>query len=356
MNARDRQWLLELAEKHPTPFWVLLPRSAQARYFELSDAFRPIARTLQVFYSVKTNPHPHILSSLDGMESGFECVSLRELDSVASFSRPKIFNSCAPSDDEIRSALHQKAWIVVDSLSMAEKVSRLAESKPLKVGIRVRLDTHRFGFAPSELGPAMASLEKLGLSPVLLHAHPGTNCSLSQYRSFISSVSSLCVDFPSFEVLDLGGGFPGKTGLLERKNRVEDYAAIVREQLGDFLQSRTLFLESGRFLCEDAMILITRVRSIKHVEGRPFALLDAGINLLPRIAMSPFRFFPLSESGSRSHVFRLGGPLMFGSDELGQLSGKLGEGDFLAVENCGAYCTELAWRLSMDIPRILSID
>jgi diaminopimelate decarboxylase len=356
MNARDQQWLRELAEKNPTPFWVMFPRATQAKYFELVDVFQSIPQKLQVFYSVKTNPHPAILSALDKMESGFECVSVRELQGVSSFSRPKLFNSCAPSEEEIRSALDQKAWIVIDSLSMGEKVAKLKGNVPLDVGIRVRLDTHRFGFAPSEVRTGISALESMGLSVKLLHAHPGTHCSIPQYRSFISKVAQLCMDYPQIHILDLGGGIPGKTSLVERKSRIEEYAQIVQEQLGDFLKTRTLFLESGRFMCEDSMILITRIRTIKDVDGRPFALLDAGINLLPRISMSPFRFFALSESGPVKQIFRLGGPLMFGSDELGQLSGKLGEGDYLAVENAGAYCTELSWKLSQDAPPILVIE
>lgn len=356
MNPRDQQWLTELAREHATPFFVLFSRVPQARYFELADAFRNVAKTLQICYSVKTNPYPKLIDSLAKMESGFELVSGRELAQVAPLSGPKIFNSCAATPEELQSALDQGALIILDSLSQAELLSTLARTKPLNVGVRIRLDSHRFGFAPAEIPALLPQLQALGLTVTVLHAHPGTNCSLAHYRNFISKVAALVPDYPFLTGLDLGGGFPGKISMIERKEPLESFVQIIREQLGDFLATRTLYLESGRFLVEDSMLLVAKVIHTKRVDGMPFVILDAGINALPRISMSPFRFFALTQSGTEKAHFRLGGPLMFGSDEMGSLSAALARGDLLCVENCGAYCTELAWRLSRDAPAIVCIE
>ncbi len=348
MNKRDSDWLADLGRSHPTPLGVLMPRSAQARYFELLDAFQSVAPSVHVFYSVKTNPHPALLSSLNAMESGFECASLRELEAVSSFSRPLLLNAPASSDEEIRRALELNACIVLDSFSQAEQVARVAASKPTEVGVRLRLDKYRFGFSPEELPLVFSRLSELGLRVKLVHAHPGTSMTLSHYRSFISRVAEIIRLFPSVSFLDIGGGFPGKTTLLERKETITSYALIVKELLGEHLRSRTLFLESGRFLVEDSMIVLSRVMHVKKLEDTGFALLDAGINVLPRASLSPFRVTALSESGEKKAIFRLAGPLLFGSDEFSQLSAKLAVGDLVAIENTGAYCTELAWRLSRD--------
>jgi diaminopimelate decarboxylase len=356
MNPRDKAWLAEMAISHPTPFGVLFPRVAQARYFELVDSFRGVAKTLHVCYSVKTNPNTAILNVLNKMESGFECVSLRELHAVSSFSTPKIFNSCASSDKEIQEALSQNAFIILDSLSHAEQVSRLSEKKPLNVGVRIRFDSHRFGFSPSEIKSLLPRFIELGLNVTLVHAHPGTNCSVSQYCTFVSHVAVFLEDFPNVHAVDLGGGFPGKTTLVERKEGLDSYVKIIREQLGSYLKTCALYLESGRFLVEDSLIFVSKIMHVKKGEEQSFALLDAGINVLPRISMSPFRFFALSETGEKKEHFRLGGPLMFGSDEFGQIHAKLGKGDLIAVENVGAYCMEMAWTLSRELPKIVVVE
>lgn len=356
MNPRDQQWLTELARERATPFFVLFSRVPQARYFELVDAFRGVAKTIQVCYSVKTNPHPKIIEALSKMESGFELVSGRELAQVASLSGSKIFNSCAATPEELQSALDQNALIILDSLSQAELLASIAKTKPLNVGLRVRLDSHRFGFAPAEIPALLPHLQALGLNVAVLHAHPGTNCSLAHYRNFISKVAALVFDYPFLTGLDLGGGLPGKTGMFERREPLESFIQVIREQLGPFLATRTLYLEAGRFLVEDSMLLVTQVIHTKKVDGMPFAILDSGINVLPRISMSPFRFFPLTQTGAQKAHFRLGGPLMFGSDEMGHLSAAFARGDLVCVENCGAYCTELAWHLSRDAPEIVCIE
>lgn len=356
MNARDKQWLAELAHENDTPFWVLLPRVSQSHYFELSDALHKLAKNVHICYSVKTNPHEKILLALNKMESGFECVSLRELNAVKSFSGPKIFNSCASSDAEIVEALSQNALIILDSLSHAEQVSRLSQTKPLSVGLRVRLDNHRFGFSPAEIRKTIEHVAALGLNVTVLHAHPGTNCTLNSYRNFLAKFSPIVKEYPFLLGVDIGGGLPGYAGLLERKEKLSAYVSLIREHLGEFLSTRTLYVESGRFLSEDTMLLVTRVSHVKNVEGQSFAMLDAGINVLPRATMNPYRFFALVESGSRKTSIRLAGPLMFGSDELGQIHAALATGDVIAVENVGAYCTEMSWNLSRPLPKLVVVE
>ncbi|MFH0970255.1 MAG: alanine racemase [Candidatus Diapherotrites archaeon] len=356
MNSRDKGWLEEIAQSHSTPFGVLLPRVAQARYFELLDAFHSISPHVRIGYSVKTNPHPAILKALDGMESGFECTSLRELDAVSSFSRFLLFNAPCSTDEEIALALSRSAMIILDSLSQANQVSRIANGKMLDVGLRLRLDHHRFGFSPDDFPSLFSILESLKLRVTFLHAHPGTNCTLNQYRSFMEKVAGVLPLFPHITSIDIGGGIPGKTSLVERKESLHDYAKIVHEKIGKNVRDKTLILEPGRFLVEDSMILVARIQHLKQIDGTFFGILDAGINILPRISMSPYRFFPITESGEKRVSLRLAGPLLFGSDESGQVVGKLTQGDLVGVENIGAYCTELAWHLSRDAPPIIVVE
>lgn len=356
MNDRDKQWLGELAREHETPFWVLLPRVSQSHYFELLDALQKITPSVHICYSVKTNPHEKIVGALSRMESGFECVSLRELKVVQPFGGVKLFNSCGSSEEELKEALSQNALIILDSLSQADDVEKWADKKPLNVGLRVRLDHHRFGFSPTEIRKTIEQLAQKGLHVTVLHSHPGTNCSLNSYRTFISRFAAVVIDYPFLQGIDIGGGFPGKTSLIERKETLAQYVQIIQEQLGDFLKTRTLYVECGRFLVEDSMLLVTQVKHLKNVEGQSFAILDAGINILPRISMNPFRFFALTENGAKKSHVRLAGPLMFGSDEWGQVFASLGKGDLIAVENTGAYCTELGWKLSRDFPEIVVVE
>ncbi|MDP2666967.1 MAG: hypothetical protein Q8P05_05715 [Candidatus Diapherotrites archaeon] len=342
-------------EKKDTPFFLLFPAIVAARYQELHTAFSPLAANFKICYSVKTNPHPRILSTLNDLGSGMETVSERELQAVAPFSTFKLFNACAATPKEMAEANAQGAHIILDSPSQLEMMAS-QEIIPHHAGIRVRLFPSKFGFSPAEVKPFIQECHSRGITITLLHSHPGTNVSIQDYERFASRLAGLLPDLPQIETIDLGGGIPGPHGLKQRGHSVNEYARILSIHLGQFLSQKTLILEPGRFLVEDAMVLITVVQHLKEVDDHSYVFLDAGINVLPKITFSPYVFKPLSPSHGTKKNVRLAGPLMFGSDELGKIHASLAPGDRIVVENVGAYCTELAWRLSRDAPNIVVVE
>lgn len=352
MLPAQQQALNALSSRQRTPCFVLFPQIAEQNARAFAHAAKKKCKKFSICYSVKTNPHPRILSTLDSVGIGMEVVSLRELHAIKSFSGKKVFNSPAASEEELREALSQKCLIIIDNLSQAHSLHALLKGKPLEVGIRVRMDAHRFGFSPQEIKPAIAELQEMGFSIVALHAHPGTNQTLQEYQKFLSRVHALLLDFPPIRTLDLGGGFPGNENLRARKNSLDDYMELVASTLGESISGVEIVFEAGRNLVEDTMFLLLQVQHLKEGNGAHYALMDSGINVLSKLSMSPLRFIPLHESGEKKHNFFLCGPSMFGSDEFARIFAKLERGDIIAVENVGAYCTELAWNLSRDVPPI----
>ncbi len=352
MLPARQQALNAFISKHASPFFVLFPETAKDNASAFLSATKKQFKKSQVYYSVKTNPHPRILQALDKSGIGMELVSLRELHAVKPFSGKKILNSPAATEAELREALEQKCLIIIDNLSQAQLLHSLLKGKKLEVGIRVRMDSHRFGFSPQEIKEAISELGELGLNIVALHAHAGTNQTLQDYHNFLNRVHGLLLDFPPIRILDLGGGFPGNENLRMRKTSINAYMELVHETLGEFLPKVEVVFEVGRNLVEDSMNLILQVQHVKEGNDAHYALMDSGMNVLSKLTMSPLRFIPLQESGEKKHNFFLCGPSMFGSDEFARIFAKLARGDLIAVENVGAYCTELAWNLSRDVPPI----
>ncbi|QQR92611.1 MAG: alanine racemase [Candidatus Iainarchaeum archaeon] len=356
MIPARQQALKALVSKNERPFFVLFPQMVKDNARHFMDAAKKRFKKSHIYYSVKTNPHARVLEVLDSSGIGMELVSLRELRAVKSFSGKKIFNAPAATEAELREALAQKCLIIIDNLSQAQLLHSILKGKPLDVGIRVRMDAHRFGFAPQEIKAAIREMESWGLRMVALHAHPGTNQTLQDYHNFLNRVHGLLVDFPPIRILDLGGGFPGNENLRMRKTGIPAYMELVHETLGEFLPQVELVFEVGRSLVEDAMCLVLEVQHAKVVDNAHYALMDSGINVLSKLSMSPLRFIPLQESGEKKHNFFLCGPSMFGSDEFARIFAKLARGDIVVVENVGAYCTELAWNLSRDVPSVLVVE
>lgn len=356
MDGKIKKKLLGFAGDERTPFFVFFQSKPADRFIELKNSFGGLAKHVSFCYSVKTNPFPGILAVLSSCGSGFEVVSERELLVVRSLNAVKVFNSISATPDELDLAVKQNALIVIDSLSVASLLNQRLKNAPLDVGLRVRFSNSKFGFSPSEVKNAIEELKKLNLFVTILHSHCGTNVSLDEYRNFISKLSELALGFPFLKGLDIGGGIPGKATLKSRSQSLSDYASVVNEFFGDFLSTRSLFLECGRFLSEDSFVLVTKVHHIKLADGKQLAVLDCGINVLSKLVMSPFSFVSLSEKNGKKSSFLLAGPLMFGSDKLGHFFGEINQGDFLAVENTGAYCMELGWSLSYDLPKIVVSD
>lgn len=352
MIAAQQHTLTTLAAKHGTPFFALFPQIVKDNAEIFSSAAKKYFKKSHICYSVKTNPHPQILSILEKADIGMEVVSLRELHAIKSFSGKKIFNAPAATEEELREALAQKCLIIIDNLSQAQLLHSLLKGKSLDVGIRVRMDAHRFGFAPQEVKSVIAQLNEMNLHITALHAHPGTNQTLQEYHKFLNRVHALLIDFPSIHTLDLGGGFPGNENLRARKVDIHSYMQLVKDVLGEFLPKVEVIFEVGRNLVEDSMNLVLQVQHVKEGNEAHYALMDSGINVLSKLSMSPLRFIPLKESGEKKHNFFLCGPSMFGSDEFARIFAKLERRDIIAVENVGAYCTELAWNLSRDVPPI----
>jgi diaminopimelate decarboxylase len=356
MIPAQQQALNALSSHQRTPFFVLFTQIAVRNAHTCVSVAQKQFKQSSICYSVKTNPHPKILSALDRSGIGMEVVSLRELHAVKSFTGKKIFNSPAADEEELREALSQKCLIIIDNLSQARLLHSLLQGNPLEVGIRVRMDAHRFGFSPQEIKSSMRALEEMGFSITALHAHPGTNQTLQEYQKFLARVHALLLDFPRIKVLDLGGGFPGNENLRARKVTWDDYMRCVHDTLGESISGLEVVFEVGRNLVEDTMFLLLRVQHIKEGNAAHYALMDSGINVLSKLSMSPLRFIPLQESGEDKRNFFLCGPSMFGSDEFARIFAKLARGDVVAVENVGAYCTELAWHLSRDLPPIIVVE
>ncbi len=137
--------------------------------------------------------------------------------------------------------------------------------------------------------------------------------------------------------IDLGGGL-GITYKDENPIGISDYAALVINHVRAL--GLQLFLEPGRSVSASAGALISEVQFIKQIEGRSFAVLDAGMNDLARPAIygAYHEIVPVRQrDGEESYDFV--GPVCESSDIFGsnRRVSKLESGDLVAILNAGAY-------------------
>lgn len=334
----NKEGFLNLARQNSTPFFVLDSKKLSENAVQFSSTAKKYFPNHKLCYSVKTNSFLSVLKILYSNGFGFDIASKKELEAVSSFNCFKVFNSPAKSKEDIKTAVSQNCLIVADSFSELEKIPQGTE-----IGLRLNFSNNKFGFSSKQFPLALKKSKSLELKPVLLHSHPGTNVSLQKYKSFLQQLKRHSKDF---QFIDFGGGFPCNSKLWA------EYFSLIKKVFGSSLKNKTIVLEPGRAIVEDAMYLVAKVVVVKELNGKNLAVLDAGINLLPKISLSGFEFITFSESGSKKD-FQLVGPLLFGNDVLATIKASLKENDLILVKNVGAYCLQLSWKISFKEPKVL---
>lgn len=354
-----RNTLLKAAESHETPFFVLSRKRLQESMESFGRAVKSVFPGAKTCFSVKTNPHPSVLKEVSRQGFGFEVASARELDLVRGFKAFKVFNGPCKTDKEVREALHQNAFIVLDSFSDLELVARVFGTHPpksLDVGLRLNVGGKKFGFSLDQLALARAQCHEKGLNPVLLHVHPGTQESLEKYGAFLNDVVRVLEQDGDWKFIDFGGGFPDATALQESRHTLKEYVDLIQDRVGFLLKDKTAVFEPGRCMVSHSMALLCKVRHVKELNGIRFAVLDAGINVLQRSTLNRFQYRVLNESKGKKALVKLAGPTLMGFDELTTITAHINPKDWVVVENVGAYCTSMSWTLSYPLPKIVEVD
>ena len=259
-------------------------------------------------------------------------------------------------------AIDGRFLINVDSKSEIDRIVKLREGKEFNVSLRVSLDEGKFGFESNKLEGAIDYCFMNNLKVIGLSFHPGTQKNFRHYGDYVRQVEKVIEnikDKVELKYLDIGGGFPDKIQLKNLGVKLEDYFELIAS-LKKF--NAKIVFEPGRFLVADAFELITKINVIKQKDGKNYAILDAGINLLSKITLAKYWFEKVQNSDSdnkpphsdkqNENEYILAGPLLFGNDVVGRFKGNLKEGDLMKVTNVGAYCFNLAWEISYRKPRV----
>lgn len=346
-----------------TPYFIYKPDVLKKNYKDFENLCKKYLKNHVIAYSAKTNTSEQVINTLTKLGSNFEVASLKEIHLTPD--RNKIFNSPCKTKEELKIAIENKFLINADSESEIDKIAEILNGRKFNIGLRISIDDSKFGFNESQLKKTIEYAKSKNLDIICFHIHNGTQLTLQDFslnlRKSAEIIRQLQNLTPNLKYIDVGGGFPDKIQLKNLNITLEDYFKEIKKNFNDF--NKTIILEPGRNLVSDAFELITKVQVIKEKAGKKYAILDAGINLLPRITLSTYKFskvlqqktnhklFPTPES--KKQAYTLAGPLLFKNDTLGNIQENLQEEDLIKIENVGAYCYNLAWTISYDKPEII---
>jgi len=358
--------LSDLAEKYGTPLYVYSKATFERHYKAYESAFGDAEHL--VCYAVKANSNLAVLNTLARLGSGFDIVSVGELERVLKAGGDPakvVFSGVGKQAGEMKRALEVGVHCFnVESEAELHRLSQVASESGMTAPVSLRVNpdvdagTHPYistGLKDNKFGVAIEEAERIyqlaqslpGLNVIGVDCHIGSQ--LTEVDPFLDAldrvlllVDKLAESGIEIEHLDLGGGL-GVRYSDETPPEPSDYVAAICERLGE--RKLKLIMEPGRSIAANAGVLLTTVEFLKCNEHKNFAIVDGAMNDLLRPALySAWQdIVPVIEaSEARSDAvdaeFDIVGPVCETGDFLGKARRlSLCEGDVLAVRSAGAY-------------------
>lgn len=365
LHAEDLP-LTALAERFGTPCYVYSRATIERHWHAFDRAFHNHPHL--ICFAVKANSNLGVLNCLARLGSGFDIVSVGELERVlAAGGEPSrvVFSGVGKREDEMRRALEVGIRCFnVESEPELERLDRVAGVLGVVAPIALRVNpdvdarTHPYiatGLKENKFGIDIREAETVyRRAAQMAHLHvTGIDChigsQLTDLAPFLAALDRVLLLADRLAAagipighLDLGGGL----GIRYTGENPPEPAAHANALLSRLAGTRQgsdyeIILEPGRAIVGNAGILLTRVEYLKPTEHRRFAVVDAAMNDLirPALYQAVQEIVPVrldSEAAPARHD--LVGPVC----ETGDFLGKdrllaLEPGDLIAVRGSGAY-------------------
>lgn len=373
-----------LLARYGSPLYVAVQETIQVNYRRIRDAFT--ARwpaPVTVMYAIKSNNTLAIRALLSREGAGGDCFGLGELHAcLVGGTDPSrmVMNGSDKAAPEIAAAIAHDVLINIDGEDEVAMIEAAAPpGRRVRVNLRLKplppeIDRFSGAFFKSEDGmleavrrtkwgfsrdAAAAQMRRIQASPHLTLC--GYSCHIGRFSSepdaFAVVAAGLARDVVALSeqtgfwpsMLDIGGGWPRQREPESRApgtnpHPIETYATVVCEALLAVFGPRPLpelWLEPGRYLVGNGVVLLARVGAVKRDLGHIWVHVDASTNNLMRIETSRawHHILPASRMASEltESVDIVGGtciPSVLGTArEMPVLS----RGDVLAILDAGMY-------------------
>ncbi|EKD54875.1 MAG: hypothetical protein ACD_60C00038G0037 [uncultured bacterium] len=353
--------LADIANQFGTPCYVYSKELLLNHWQKFHDALAK--RPHLICYAVKANTNLAILNLFAKLNSGFDIVSIGELERVlAAGGDPNkiVFSGVGKKVDEMVRALNIGIHCFnIESDVELRRLHEVAKSQkkiaPISLRINPNIDarTHphiatglnenKFGIAYTD---ALSIIDQLKNFPHLkligIGSHIGSQ--ITELNPFISAIDKLLelhhqlkTKGIEIEHINIGGGL-GVHYQYETTPTIEEYAAALSQK---FPSSLKIILEPGRAIVANAGILLTKIEYLKHTPHKNFAIVDAAMNDLLRPALYDawHKIEPIHlKETIEKKLYDIVGPVCESADFLGkQRTLAIETGDLLAVYSAGAY-------------------
>jgi len=351
----------QIARSCGTPFYLY---DADVMVQQVQRLRRALPPGIDIYYSVKANPHPAVIEVFLQQGCGCEIASGGEyaLARKAGAAPEKIvFAGPGKGQEELDFVVSQGIGeIHLESFEEIETLERIGENRNQTIAVAVRVNPSAglgsgllmggqptaFGFEEESLTPVVKKIrETKHLDLRGVHVYTGTQildaeALLAHWQQAVEIAARVAeLTGKPVSTVDFGGGLGIPYFAHEKELDVEavEHGAV---QIIDTakrdprLANCRFLIEPGRFLVGPAGVYVAAVRSVKTSRGTTFVVLDGGMN------------HHLAASGNLGQVVRRDYPIV-------NLSRKRAESDE-TVSIVGPLCTPidtLGRKVKLPLPR-----
>ena len=336
---------------------------------QIAKNYRKFCHTMDgidIFYAVKANPHPDVLSLLVSEGACFDCASFQEITLVlAAGGHPSniYFGSTLKKAKDIADAY--KFGVRYFTFDAREELQKIADHAPgSNVCCRILTNdfgngaqwplSRKFGCDENMAVDLMCEARELGLTPSGISFHVGSQqtepnawqAPIAQLSRIFRKLADLGIEL---DTINIGGGFP-TTFCDDEVPDIAIFASVIKAALNfHFVDKKPrVIAEPGRALVGDAGIIVSEVILVSQKSSndkRRWVYLDVG------------RFHGLAETEGEAIRYRLtvparrdsastpaiiAGPTCDSVDTMYErnpvkMPVDLKAGDVVLVHNTGAY-------------------
>lgn len=341
----------KLAKEHGTPLFIIDRKTI----LEELARFRKLLPGVTPYYAVKANPAESVVKLLADNKTGFDVASVGEIKSVLGAGvKPDrmIFANTIKKPQALEFAVKNGVdTMTFDSEYELHKIAKYAPGA--KVLVRIKVPnvgsvvelSIKFGADPPDAIPLLIKAAKLGLRPVGVSFHVGSQCThVENYLDAFELASIIFRDAKlkqlQLELLDIGGGFPIRHFSHDEDTFARMAPLISKELDRLFNSSVRIIAEPGRALIGPACTLVMTVIGKAIRNNKHWYYLDDGVyGCLSGTVYDHCNYEYKVFKRGLTQISTLTGPtcdsfdVISTSEELPELE----VGDLVYVDNIGAY-------------------
>jgi ornithine decarboxylase len=351
----------------PTPFFYTSKDVLRRNYHTFTHLFDDV----EVYYALKANSDPKVLSYLAALGCGFEAASAFEVKLLLDLG---VDPAKIVYGTSIKPAAHisaaYKAGVHRFAADSKEEIAKIAEHAPgAKVFVRTIVEddgsvfmmSERFGAPASTVKDLILYARQLELKIYGVSFYVGSQAAHADMwargiQTLKPVIEELLAEGITLEAINIGGGFPVHYDNHQDAPELREIVINIHNALHALPYMPKIIMEPGRAIVATSTVLVSEVIARSDRGSKPWLCLDAGIYNALYEAMihqgsTRYPVYPLNPpSEPVDHLsFTLAGPTGDSLDIIArdvELPAYMDVGDKLLFEHTGAYSIALASRFN----------